>query len=1078
MKKRLRKSTVILVCRALICMVLLTLSRPMEALSAVDSDWALPENIIERHKSSNGKAAFFSVNTLFQQKGVSGKVTDDKDLPLPGVTVTLKGTNNRTSTNANGEFTLSEVPENGILTFSYLGFIEQEIISRGNGADIRVVLLENITALNEVVVVGYGTQKKRDLTGAVSQVKAAALENQHPNSVQDLLRGNVPGLNVAFSATPKGGGNGDLQVRGRSSLTAGRTPLLVVDGVIYPGELSDINPNDIETIDVLKDASSAAVYGAKAASGVVLISTKKGKTNKPTITINTTAGIATKEVKEQVYDADGFVNWRIDVLKSMNPVIITTQPYRFNDPRTLPSSVSTAQWLAYDNTPATADPIDTWLTRLKMFPVEIANYKAGKSTDWEDLIYQNGMRQDHTVGISGKKEEISYYMSLGYTDNNGLTLGDNYKNNRARLNLEGRATKFATVGVNLQYAARDESSVPINFGQVRNASPFGEKYNADGTLRVSPNDDPGNNANPFRDYTFRDRFLKYNTLFATVFAKGALPLGFSYQVNFTPSYDQVREFNHYSVKHPSYIARGGFASRREGTEYSWQIDNILKWNKTFNQIHQFDVTLLANAEKMRNWRDEIENEGFSPSDNLGYHNIGAGNKPIVTSSDNVTTGDALMARMNYTLKDKYMLTGTVRRDGYSAFGQKNPRATFPSLALGWVFSDESFLKSANWLNYGKLRLSYGSVGNRDIGGYISLSDLNSGKYLYVSPSGVVIPVAQLYVNRMGNEDLKWERTTSYNAGLDFSILKDRLDGSVDVYDKTTSDLLLLRALPNITGFDNVASNLGGVKNKGIEIGLNSKNISREKFSWRSTINFASNRNKITHLFGKVNQMDASGKVIGQIENDDPNNGWFIGRDINVIWDLKVLGVWQQDEFAEAAKYGVKPGDFKVQDLNGDFKFTDADRQFLGSSNPKFTASLRNEFTLYNFDFSFSMYSYWGAMASFNEAKNNSGFQDRQNSFILPYWTPENPINDYARLFSSNGGANFNVYRKTSFVRLDNVSLSYSFSDNLVKKAGLTGVRVFGTVQNAAIYAQQWTYWDPQNKNPTPRYSTLGLNVTL
>lgn len=1063
----LLKTQVLQVYKILLCAIILVICFPWNSTAKNISGSDLSEKYSFRHGFEPA---------AFQQKTVSGKVTDDKNSTLPGVTIRLKGTDKRTSTNTAGQFILPDLPEEGILVFSFLGFVTQEILIRQNVTSINVILIENVTALNEVVVVGYGTQKKRDLTGAVSQVKAAELENQHPNSVQDLLRGNVPGLNVAFSASPKGGGNGDLQVRGRASLTAGRTPLLVVDGVIYPGELSDINPNDIETIDVLKDASSAAVYGAKAASGVVLISTKKGKTDKPTITLNTTAGVATQEVTEHVYDANGFVNWRTDVLKSIDA---NAKPFEYNDPRALPSNITTAQWFAYDNTPATNDPVDVWLTRLRMFPVEIANYKAGKSTNWEDLIYQNGFRQDHTVGISGKKDEINYYMSLGYTDNNGLTLGDGYKNARARLNLEGKATSFAIFGINLQYAARDQSPVPINFGQVRNASPLGERYNNDGTLRVSPNDDPGNNANPFRDYTFRERFRKYNTLFSSIYAKGQLPYGFSYQVNFTPGYNQVREFNHYSVEHPSYIARGGFASRREVTEFGWQIDNILRWNKTINQVHQFDVTLLANAEKTQNWRNEIENEGFDPNDNLGYHNIGAGIKPIVSSADTVTTGDALMARMNYSFRQRYMLTATVRRDGYSAFGQKNPRATFPSLALGWVFSDESFFKSFNWLDYGKLRLSYGSVGNRDIGGYISLSDLNSGKYLYVSPSGNVVPVSQLYVNRLGNADLKWERTTSYNAGFDFSMFKDKIGGSIDVYDKTTSDLILLRALPDVTGFNNVASNLGGVRNRGIEIGLNSRNLDRENFSWRSAITFASNRNEITHLFGKVNQVDAQGNVIGQIENDDPNNGWFIGKDINVIWDLKVLGVWQANESAEAAKYGVKPGDFKVQDVDGDFKFTDADRQFLGSRNPKFTASLRNEFTIYkNFDFSFSMYSYWGAMSDFNEAKNNSGFQDRQNSYILPYWTPENPLTDYARLFSSNGGASFSVYRKTSFIRLDNVSLAYTLPKNLVQKAGLAGVRVFTTVQNAAIYSPDWSYWDPQNNNPTPRYTTLGINVTL
>jgi len=1012
-------------------------------------------------------------------KTVSGTVTDEKKLPVAGVSVRLKGSKNGTVTNAEGRYVLKDIPDNGgILVFSSLGFISKEVPV--TGTTVNVVLAEAANDLNELVVVGYGTRSKKDLTGAISQVKAVQLENQHPNSVQDLLRGNVPGLNVAFSASPKGGNNSDLQVRGKSSLIAGVTPLLVVDGVIYPGQLSDINPSDIETIDVLKDASSAAVYGAKAASGVVIITTKRGKSDKPVITLNTTIGMASREVTEHVYDANGFVNWRTDVLKSINAGTIGTQPSRFNDPRTLPSNVTLAQWYAYDNTPITADPIDTWLTRLKMFPIEIENYKAGKSTNWEDLIYRNGFRQDHTFGISGRKEEVNYYLSLGYTNNEGLTVGDQYKNARARLNLEGKAAKFATIGVNFQYASRDESAVPIDFGQIRNASPLGSKYKDDGiTLRPSPNDDLGNNRNPFLDNVYRERMLKYNTIFSTMYVKGELPFGFSYSVNVTPSYDQTREFNHFSALHPDYVARKGYADRTETTRFNWQIDNVLKWNKTFNKIHQFDVTFLMNAEKLKQTSSRIENEGFDPNDKLSYHNIGSGIKPIVSSNDLVTTGDALMARLNYTLNSKYLLTATIRRDGYSAFGQRNPRATFPSLALGWVFSDEGFMKSVSWLNYAKLRLSYGSVGNRDIDGYLALSNLNTGKYLYVSPSGTVFPIAQLYVDRMINRDLKWESTSSFNGGLDFSILNNIIDGSVEVYKKNTSNLLLLRALPSVTGFFNIASNLGNVTNTGVEIALNSNNFKRENFSWKTSVNFSLNRNKIVHLFGEVNQLDKEGKVIGKVENNDPGNGWFIGKDVNAIWDLKVLGVWQQNEAAEAAKYGVKPGDFKLQDVNGDFKFTDADKQFLGSRNPKFTTSMRNEFTFFKqFDFSFSMYSNWGAMTDFNEAKNNSGFQDRQNSYKVPYWTVENPINDYARLYSSNGSANYNVYRKTSFIRIDNVSLAYTLPKKLVEKGRLNSVRIFTTVQNAAIYAPDWDYWDPQNKNPTPRYVTLGLNVTL
>lgn len=1010
-----------------------------------------------------------------QPSSITGIVTDANNLPVPGVSVLVKGTSNGTSTDTDGSYTLHDVPENGILVFSLIGYNEQEIPVTNQKQTINVTLIEETTGLDEVVVIGYGTQAKKDVTGAISQVKAADLADQHPNSVSDILRGNVPGVNVAFSASPKGGNNDDLQVRGRASLTAGRTPLLVVDGVIYPGQLSDINPSDIETIDILKDASSAAVYGAKAASGVVLITTKRGISDKPTITLNTTVGVATKEVTEHVYDATGFVDWRTDVLKSMNSDFNT---YEFDDPRSLPADISMDDWFAYDGSPTTSDPVEVWLRRLKMFPVEIENYKTGGGTDWEDLVYQNGLRQDHTLAISGRKPDLNYYLSMGYTDNNGLTVGDHYNNMRGRVNLEAKAADFVSIGMNLQYAIRDESSIPVNFGAVRNASPLGEMHNDDGTLRESPNDDPGNNPNPFRDYTFRERFQKYNTLFSSLYLKGNLPFGFSYQVNFTPTYDQGRHYNFYPIEHPNYTARGGYASRIEITKHGWQLDNVLNWKKTFNDIHSFDVTLLANAEKLQRSESEMRNEGFDPNDNLGWHNMGGGIKPIQLTDDTKTTGDALMARLNYSLMQRYMITATVRRDGYSAFGQRNPRATFPSVAFAWTFSEEKFNKP-DWFNYGKLRLSYGSVGNRDIDGYLALSDLNTSKYLYVDETGEAYPISILYVNRMSNPDLRWERTSSMNIGLDFSIFNDRLSGSIDVYDKRTSDLLLLRALPDVTGFFNVASNLGGVTNKGLEIALSSLNMERENFSWRSSATFSLNRNKITHLFGAVNQLDDEGNVIGTIENDDPGNGWFIGQDINVIWDLKVLGVWQENEAEEAAKYGVKPGDFRLEDVDGDYKFTDADRQFLGSRSPQFTASLRNEFTfLKNFDFSFSMYSYWGAMTDYNEAKHNSGFPDRQNSYIIPYWTPNNPINDHARLFSSNGGASFSVYRKTSFIRLDNVSLAYTVPSPIVQKAGISNLRLFATMQNAAVFSPDWIYWDPQNKNPTPRYTTFGLNITL
>ncbi len=1010
---------------------------------------------------------------LFAQNSrtISGVITDAKTTPLQGVSVVIKGSTRGASTDQNGKFVLNNVPANGVLVVSYTGMNSQEI-SVGNKSTINVSMAEAVNTLNEVVMVGYGTRQKRDVTGAVAQVKAEKLETENPQSVQDLLRGNIPGLNVTSNTSAKGGGN--LQVRGKSSLSAGTSPLIVLDGVIYQGQLADINPNDIATLDVLKDASSAAVFGAKAASGVVLITTKKGSGSKPTVTFNSNVGFAEIAKDEPLYDGENFLKWRTAVFKSINN---GGKPYQFDDPRTLPSTVSIADWKAYDG--RMGDTITTWLTRLGLKPNEQENYRNGKTVDWYDLMFHRGFRQDHTVSISSRKEDVSYYMSLNYTNNEGIIVDDKFSTFRTRINLEAKAAKFMSVGINMQFADRDESQVPVNWGQMVNASPFGDIYKADGiTLRDSPNDDIGNTTNPFLDNTYTKRIQKENTLFGTIFAKGNLPFGFSYQTNFTPSFQFYRFFNARSAKDFRVSARKGVATRTEQTTYNWQMDNLLFWNKTFGE-HDLNATFLVNAEKFQSWRNQIDNEGFDPNDNLSYHNIGAGIKPVVSSDDQVSTGDALMARLNYSFKQKYLLTTSIRRDGYSAFGQGNPRATFPSVALGWVFSKEKFV-SSEWLTYGKLRASWGINGNRDIGRYAALSDLTTGKYQYISPSGQVILVSQLYVSRLQNPGLKWERTESYNLGLDFSILKDKIGGAIDVYRKSTKDLLVLRTIPDVTGFANVLDNIGEVQNRGVEIQLNTVNIKRENFAWRSTINFTLNRNKIAHLYGPVPVFDAAGKQIGEVEKDDISNSWFIGHDIDEIWDLKTLGVWQQSEAAEAAKFKLRPGDFKVQDVNGDGTFSNADRQFLGYRTPRYQWTLRNEFTFFkHLDFSFMVYANWGQKNNFNQAKNNSGFLDRQNSYKFNYWTPENPTNDYARLFSSNGSADFSIYRRGSFVRLSTMALAYTIPTEKLSRAKIQGLKVYFNVNNLAIYQPNWNFWDVEYGNtPTPRSYSLGINLTL
>ncbi len=1009
-----------------------------------------------------------------QDVTITGTVTDQTTkVGMPEVSVTLKGTSVGTTTNGSGSYSINVPANGGTLVFTMIGYGSQEIAIAGKTV-INVAMSTASNNMDEVVVIGYGTASKRKLTGAVSSIKATQLENENPSTVQDVLRGNVSGVQVSSSTSAKGGG--DLTVRGRTSINAGYSPLIVLDGVIYQGQLADINPNDIATIDVLKDASSAAVFGAKAAAGVVLVTTKRGSGSKPTIALNSNIGFVDLAMNEPLYDGPGFIRWRTDVQESR--FVTTRKPYQFDDPRTLPSDLPIADWLKYDN--STGDPVDVWLNRLGLKPIEIENYKKGKTIDWYDMMFQRGLRQDHTLSVSGKKEDFTYYMSLGYTDNEGVIVGDRFKTFRMRVNLEAKVAKFLNVGLNMQFADRDESQVPVNWGQMVNASPYGEIYDADGiTLRESPNDDLGNNANPFNDNVYVNRLQKNNTFFGTLYAKGNLGWGFTYQVNFTPNFDFYRYFNGVSAKHPTYRVRRGVATRTTQTTYNWQIDNILNWDKTFGE-HQFNATFLLNAEKFQSWREQMDNEGFDPSDVLSYHNMGAGIKPILSTDDQKSTGDALMGRLNYTFKGRYNLQGIVRRDGYSAFGLQNPRGTFGSVGVAWTFSEEKFFPASNWFSHGKIRASYGTNGNRDIGRYTALSDLTSGKYQYISPAGVIVPVSQLWVNRMQNDQLQWEKTAATNFGIDLGFLNNRLTASIDVYDKQTKDLLILRALPTMAGFDNVMFNLGGVENRGMEITINSTNVQSKNLVWRTSFNFWLNRNKIKRLYGPVNVYDANGNVTGTREYDDINNKWFLGRDIAVVWDQRVLGVWQESEKADAARYGVFPGDFKVEDVNNDGKYTNDDRQFLGYTTPRYNWNLRNEFNIYkNFDFSFMMYAVWGQMASYNQAKNNSGFQDRQNSYILPYWTPDNPINDAARLYSSNGGANFSVYRKQSFIRLSTVALSYNVPRAIIQKAKFQSVRIYANVNNAGIYQPDWTFWDAEYGNtPPPRTYTLGINVTL
>jgi TonB-linked SusC/RagA family outer membrane protein len=520
--------------------------------------------------------------------------------------------------------------------------------------------------------------------------------------------------------------------------------------------------------------------------------------------------------------------------------------------------------------------------------------------------------------------------------------------------------------------------------------------------------------------------------------------------------------------------------RNESSNMNWMVDNLLTWNKKIGK-HDIDVTLLANLEQNRYWATFMSNRNFTPNQQLGFSGLQFGNSPTISNNDTASKGDALMARLNYSFADKYLLTASVRRDGYSAFGLENPRATFPAFALGWIISNEKFFK-VHFINRMKLRASWGANGNRDIGVYSALA--RTGSNLWYDGSATRVGV---FNSSLANPGLSWEKTTSLNFGVDVGFFNNKIDFSADVYDKTTTDLLLNRILPRVTGFSNVTTNLGEVQNRGFEMTLNTRNLSRQDFSWRSSLVFSLNRNKINSLFGNIGNYTLLGE---QRTGDVPDftNKWFPGYSIDAVWDYKIIGVWQLGEKAEAAKYNMQPGDFKAVDVNGDGKYVDVqDKQFIGYTVPRYRLGLRNDFTfLKNFTASVFVRADLGQVGPYNVALNG-GFEsdDRWNRNVgpVPYWTADNPNNEYARLNVNTGsyGGGLMVYKPRSFVRVQDVSLSYAVPAAASSRIRLNNLQFFGSIRNLATFTR-WPGWDPESRQegmePMPRTFTVGLNCSL
>ncbi|MBQ3312670.1 MAG: SusC/RagA family TonB-linked outer membrane protein, partial [Prevotella sp.] len=778
-----------------------------------------------------------------QQSGVvKGQVTDKNGEPVIGATVKVKNAANvGTVTDFEGNFDLKAAPTNGTLVVSYIGFKTKEIAYK-NGQTLNITIEEDAETLQEVVVVGYGTMRKKDLTGSVVQIDPSKIADQNPGSVQDLLRG-TPGLQIGFDSSAKGSG-ASIQLRGQNSLyTSGshNSPLIILDGMQFAGELSEINPDDIEQIDVLKDASSAAIYGAKAASGVIIITTKKGKQGKPIINVSMNLAANSKAAYRDVFSASEYMTYREDWYKA--------QTYGYREDGTwgyygkdsgIPTGyydnfnnisqygISQDQWAS--NGPKTLQAGESMLSlyaRRMGFDADAAlvmeNFLAGKTYNWEDATFRTGFNQDYNASISGATDNVNYYLGFGYLKNQGAIQGDDYHAYRANMKLNAKITDWLEVGANVNFQDRSDESQAVPLGsnywddnQLRE-SPYASRYDENGNEIQYPR--TGNPTNGGYNYHFQQQYIgleKGYTVLNTIFnAKVTLPFGITYQFNIAPRYQWFYDRYHMSAELPNSDPATRGVNRNSSKTFNWNLNNTLTWDRTFANLHHVTVTLAQEAEENRYWSDNISARNITPTDVLGFHYISGANKEQSSFSTNDThyTAAAYLGRVFYGFMDRYMLTATVRRDGYSAFGQNNPWANFWSLGASWVLSEEKFAQDWKWLDMAKLRLSYGTNGNRSLADtYLALSNLaNGGLYAYYKYGSTSQEVLNaLSVDRLGNPNLEWEKTSSWNFGIDFAVLNKRLSGSIDIYHKKTHDMIMSQRLPNFTGFSSITTNLGEV----------------------------------------------------------------------------------------------------------------------------------------------------------------------------------------------------------------------------------------------------------------------------
>lgn len=967
----------------------------------------------------------------------SGTVVDTQNQPLLGVSVLVQGTAMGTSTDSIGAFSVQAQAGN-TLVFSMVGFNQHKEIL-GSNTQLTIQLQEDLTTeLEAVVVVGYGTQQRSDVTGSIASANIEDFRNQPNTNIAQSLQGTVPGLNIG--QVNSSGQTPSISIRGNSTISGSTKVLVILDGIQYDGSLSALNPDDIASIDVLKDASSTAVYGAQAANGVILITSRKGKNNQPprlTVSSSYTTQNPTNSFRPM---------GRTEYLEHIREL--------FWD----------EAFLAPDYTQP--NPDFDLVSKVDPIMKDTEGNLLDNNFDWWDAATKTGTIHEVQASLSGGSERINYLVSLGLTNQDGFIRNDVFKRKNIRVNLEAKATDWWTVGVQSFGSFVNTDGAEPTLSEIIRQSPLLTPYDEEGAL--IPNPFNTLDKNPFLSYDVDD-YDRENYLFANIYSEIDFPFlkGLKYRINFGNNYKVSNHF--YASQYGAGLT--GNAYKNHGDYYDYTLDNILSYDNRFGD-HSINATLLYGALERKYNYTSSSAEGFTRL-TLGYHNLQQGDIQYATSN---AWSEALlyqMARVNYKFKERYLFTGTIRRDGFSGFAEHNKYGVFPSAAFGWIVSNEPFFDFP-FVSQLKIRTGYGVSGNQT-SRYKSLSRLIS-RPSYVFGDGGSTAFGQ-EVSSMANPDLRWEKTTGLNVGIDFSLFNNILEGSADYYNNVTNDLLFDVAIPYITGFNSISTNVGKLKNTGFELSLTSKNIRNESFQWTTTANFSTNKNKILELLG--NDDDGDGK-----EDDLVSSNLFIGRSLGAIYHYETNGMYQVNDDIPAGYY---PGNFRIVDQNDDGKITSDDRIILGRTEPAYRFSIWNKFAYKGFTLGVLINSIQGGKNGY--LGNNVRPLVRNDNNIrysyfegMDYWSPWNPDAENPRSQNSPAIAP-NIYRDRSFVRLQDVTLSYKFTQDLLN-IPIQDFSLFLSGKNLITWTK-WNGWDPETNQgltiqgrPVLRSYSIGLNITL